>query len=312
MKRLVLLVVLLAVYTSSVEAATSSRQVLRELAQLQFLGAMGSRNLVSPVCIGTSHNGKPITMVVIRNPKVPLSKTKKIFVICRQHGNEPASTEAALHIIRAYSGCLRQTDERLIDKVTLIIIPMMNPDGADANERHNANDADLNRDWVKQKQPETQAVIRAARLWHPDLIVDDHELDPEDPKGDFIECLGTKAGVRTATAMRSVIYQQLMAGKLRTHGYSVRAKVIADHMPPRLAHRYFPLWKNTPALLVESRQSGNRANQLNKRAQIHITAVMTAARCAAEGPTCLRQEITQWHVNRTMMRLASRGRKLKR
>lgn len=41
----------------------------------------------------------------------------------------------------------------------MIVFPLINPDGVDmGNWRHNANGADLNRDWVDFKQPETQMV----------------------------------------------------------------------------------------------------------------------------------------------------------
>lgn len=45
------------------------------------------------------------------------------------------------------------------DKFGVIIVPELNPDGVEAGHwRHSLGDIDLNRDWVKFTQPETQAI----------------------------------------------------------------------------------------------------------------------------------------------------------
>ncbi|MDQ2798227.1 MAG: hypothetical protein M3Y13_01115, partial [Armatimonadota bacterium] len=80
---------------------------------------------------------------------------KKIFYLCRQHGHEPSSTEGAMafinKLVRAEKGSTMAEELR---RVTVYVVPMANPDGAEAFLRHNAHNVDLNRDWLKRTQPE--------------------------------------------------------------------------------------------------------------------------------------------------------------
>jgi hypothetical protein len=60
--------------------------------------------------------------------------------------------------------------------VDLYLMPMINPDGAEAHRRFNGVGADLNRDHLLLAQPETQALHRVARRIRPHLAVDSHEF----------------------------------------------------------------------------------------------------------------------------------------
>ena len=110
-------------------------------------------------------------------PPIP----KKLLYLCRQHGHEPASTEGALAFIEKL--VKTPPDSPLaqdLQRVTVFVIPMANPDGAEAFLRHNAHNVDLNRDWLRQTQPETRAWLRAIKQVRPDLMTDQHELYPDD------------------------------------------------------------------------------------------------------------------------------------
>ena len=77
----------------------------------------------------------------------------------RIHGNELHSTEAVLQILR-YLGSSGSPEAALIrDRLTVIVIPMYNPDGATANIRQSTTPLriDLNRDWELFRQPESRA-----------------------------------------------------------------------------------------------------------------------------------------------------------
>jgi hypothetical protein len=53
---------------------------------------------------------------------------------------------------------------------------MVNPDGAERDQRRNANNADLNRDHVLLSQPETRVLHAAFRRIMPHIAVDSHEF----------------------------------------------------------------------------------------------------------------------------------------
>ncbi len=82
-----------------------------------------------------------------------------VVLIARQHPPEiPGGTIA----FKAFYQTLLNNSEianTFRSKFNIYTFPLLNPDGADmGNWRHNANGADLNRDWVDFTQPETQMV----------------------------------------------------------------------------------------------------------------------------------------------------------
>jgi len=83
------------------------------------------------------------------------------------HGNEFMSAELplnlALHLVQNYGVNTSITD--LVDSREIWIIPMVNPDGREANTRYNAHGIDLNRNYgympessTPYSEPETQAI----------------------------------------------------------------------------------------------------------------------------------------------------------
>jgi Zinc carboxypeptidase len=122
------------------------------------------------------------------------------------HGNEAASSEAAMQF--AYELAASQ-DERVrnwLDNAVMVIDPMANPDGRDRyvnfykqnvgaypradrfaaehNERWpggrpNHYLFDLNRDWAWMSQTETVARAAAYLKWNPQVDVDFHEMGPQ-------------------------------------------------------------------------------------------------------------------------------------
>ena len=104
--------------------------------------------------IGNSVENRPIKLAKNENRK------EVILLLGRQH---PAEVPGALamrdfvNVILGDSSLARQ----FRDRFTLLIIPLMNPDGvANGHWRHNAGRTDLNRDWGPFTQPETQAVAK--------------------------------------------------------------------------------------------------------------------------------------------------------
>ncbi len=96
----------------------------------------------------------------------------RLFFYGQQHGNEPAGKDALIYLIRY----IAENPQLLPDDVDLWIMPMVNPDGAEQNQRRNANNADLNRDHQLLQQPETRILHRVHREIMPHVAVDCHEF----------------------------------------------------------------------------------------------------------------------------------------
>lgn len=312
MRLVVLAVVAIVMASAPVSAITGRARMVRTLVDIDAIQSFIGSERISVVSAGKSVRGQQIPLVVIHDPGVPVEETRRIFIICRQHGDEPAPTEAAMALIGTYFSRPSERDLRLLKKVTLVIVPMMNPDGASRLERRNANNKDLNRDWLKQSQPETRAVARAVDIWAPSMVIDAHELDRNDHRADFVECLGRRSGVDAEVMATSLQTRSLMISNLRTHGLIVGTISVNDRNSPRLAHRYFPLMKGIPALLLESRQSGRRSYALKERVRLHVVSIMTASRCLAGESEEIRREIAEWHAARERPAPVYRGKAVQR
>jgi len=288
---------------------TTHKEMMSRLASLEVVDAVWGYGRLKVASIGRSVNGKDIPLVTVSDPNVPVESTKRLFVICRQHGDEPASTEAMLNLIEDLVLLADEGTADLLSKVSFLVVPMMNPDGADRCVRRNANGADLNRDWLGLQQPETRYVCAAIDAAAPDVIIDAHELSPGNRRSDFVATAGPAYGVSPEVALESGRMQRLVIGMLRTHDMEVRSYQVEDQHPARLAHRYFPVYGNTTTFLFETRQAGLRQYQLQYRMKLHIVGTMTVAKYLAGHEEELARRIAAYDAHRRWVQLASRSKK---
>ena len=123
------------------------------------------------------------------------------------HGNETSGADAALASIYHFIASNDEETIDMLDNMLIIIDPLMNPDGrarfaksleqyrgAAANYddqslihtgdwpygRTNHYFFDLNRDWIYVTQPETRGRVKLINEWKPQILVDAHEMGPQD------------------------------------------------------------------------------------------------------------------------------------
>lgn len=220
--------------------------------------------------IGQSVEGRALWMVTLADPASSPTTTKRLLYLCRQHGHEPASTEAALQFVDALAHAAPGTPlANCLRRVTVYVIPMANPDGAEHFLRHNAHDVDLNRDWIKQSQPETQALAQAIRTIHPDLMTDQHELYPTDHRPDYTETAGPQSGAPPEITALCSNLQNVVQDVMTSQGYSLRRYQIDSPGQKRLAHGYGCLVAGVPTILFETNRSDGRERAVGPRAAAH-------------------------------------------
>ncbi len=206
--------------------------------------------------IGQSAQGKKqIWLVRVADPCVSAAHTARLLIMCRQHGDEPASTEAVLRLLHEVAGGHDADLRAALKQVTLYIVPMVNPDGADALTRRNGVGADLNRDWGVFSQPETRAVAHAVELIHPQVVVDAHNWDGDDSFN--ANCVEVARANQSAREQASHGLQQAMGTNLSAAGYQALLTAYGPECDPRLAHRYFAQ-EGLLSLLVETHSGDPR------------------------------------------------------
>jgi hypothetical protein len=132
--------------------------------------------------IGRSREGRPLHLVTLARPGVSdpweahASGRPILFIGAQVHGDEPAGKEGLMLFARdLVLGDLNH----LLDEIVFVLVPQMNPDGAEGGEwgtRTNAAGYNLNRDYLRRVNPEARAVSEALVAWRPHVVVDAHEL----------------------------------------------------------------------------------------------------------------------------------------
>jgi hypothetical protein len=93
---------------------------------------------------------------------------RRVLLWSQMHGDEPTHTAVMLDL---FSFLLQKPAkpqaEEILSGCTLMFLPMLNPDGAEAGIRFNAQGIDINRDWRRLATPEGRALLRAAKTLKP-------------------------------------------------------------------------------------------------------------------------------------------------
>jgi hypothetical protein len=128
-----------------------------------------SKGLLQIDSAGTTLDGRPCYIAKIGWGPV------RMWIQGRIHGNEPYGNDLCLEVIKS----LLSSDRRILEELTLWIVPSYNPDGGERFWRGNANGVDLNRNWWRTdgndySEPESQAFYWAWADFKPHYAIDIH------------------------------------------------------------------------------------------------------------------------------------------
>jgi hypothetical protein len=146
---------------------------------LQFLRDVQSRtDRMMIQTIATTDEGRELPLVLLGTPPTATPGTAwfsgkpTVFITGNVHGGERAGREGSLQLIRELAlGAHRG----LLDRVNVLIVPTLNPDGHENRTRTNSLGYDMNRDFVVAETPEISGVIEhVITAWWPDVFVDVH------------------------------------------------------------------------------------------------------------------------------------------
>ena len=241
----------------------SYEEVVKECLKLERDGAKVET-------IGLSKHGNKIPLVTVG------AGAKRVLIVCRQHGNEPTSTEAMLEYMKEMLA--RKNKE----KIKLFVIPVANPDGAKIFEhlcRKNKTSlltsyaarsnrpylGDINRDHKKRKTPEAQAIFNTVKHVQPHLILDLHNFFPayryvafQRAFHDFCPLYSMHPKIKPE--IKKVCYElckvsieavRQAGGKpMKINGLqSIDMKLIARH--EGILEAYYPLYLDIPSITLE-------------------------------------------------------------
>jgi dipeptidyl-peptidase 4 len=137
----------------------SDRMLIRHLARTD------EGRVMPLVILGTPPTATPGTAFFSGKPL--------LFITGNVHGIERAGREGSLQLIRDLA--LTPRGRELLDRVNVLVVPTLNPDGTERRTRTNTLGYDMNRDFIVAETPEISAILEQVLTeWWPDVYVDVH------------------------------------------------------------------------------------------------------------------------------------------
>lgn len=203
--------------------------------------------------IGRSVEGRGIQQLTVgRGPR-------RILLWSQMHGDEPSATPALLDVVDFLLAHREDPDaSAILERLTLIVVPMLNPDGAERYQRRNAQAIDVNRDALNLATPEGR-LLKAVRDRHqPELGFNLHDQNRRTSVGDtavlasvaLLAVSGDPAGTVTPGRLRAKRACTAIAAAVQPFFPGAVSRYDED-WSPRAFGDNITAW-GTPVVLIES------------------------------------------------------------
>jgi predicted deacylase len=155
------------------ERSTSHEELISFLRDVQ---ARTDRMLLAELTV--TDEGRTMPLVLLGSPPTATPGTAwfsgkpTVFITGNVHGVERAGREGSLQLVRELT---LGAERALLDRVNVLIVPTLNPDGHENRTRTNSLGYDMNRDFIVAETPEISAILEhVITTWWPDVYVDVH------------------------------------------------------------------------------------------------------------------------------------------
>jgi murein tripeptide amidase MpaA len=232
---------------------------------------------------GTSPQGRDLPLVILSRDRafspVKAAASGKAIVLIQSgiHAGEIDGKDASLMLMRDIA--ITKKYAGLLDSATLLFIPIFNVDGherfgpynrinqngpEETGWRVNAQNLNLNRDYMKADTPEMRALLSLFTAWLPDLYVDIHVTDGMDFQYDVTYAVETGPNIEPFVGawVKEHLLPQLLP-RVEAAGHKIFEYVSPREEDtltkgfefgatgPRLSNGYAAV-QNRPGLLIET------------------------------------------------------------
>ena len=234
---------------------------------------------------GVSAEGRPIPLLLVGEGPTT------VLLWSQMHGDEPTATAALLDVLN-HIGATRAVPatKALLSELTLAVIPMLNPDGAERTRRTNAQGIDINRDAGRLQTPEGRFLKSVRDRRSPAVGYNLHNQGPNQLAGaagaqaaisllavPFDEAFTENEGRRTTKRLAVLVRDSLKpwaAGRVSRYDMEYTARAFGDSMTR---------W-GTPTLLIESGGfAAAGADEAAALVRLNFVAILATLSALADG-----------------------------
>jgi hypothetical protein len=192
--KLALVILILIIFSMNVTIKAQSPKEFAEVWEKQHISKMfpsdvrhkdlqnyleALKKLGLPVTeVGRSYANREIYQVEWGTGKL------KVFMWSQMHGDEPTATSAVIDMLAFLQTSKLGWVKKLRESITLRVVPMLNPDGAELFTRRNLQSIDINRDAQNLVTPEGRLLKKLRDEWQPDIGFNLHNQNPLTTVGD--------------------------------------------------------------------------------------------------------------------------------
>jgi hypothetical protein len=232
--------------------------------------------------IGTSLEGRSINHLWFGTGQT------HVLLWSQMHGDEPTATSALLDILHILAR--HQADppvQRLLSQLTIHVVPMLNPDGAERFQRRNVQGIDINRDALLLQAPEGRILKALRDRLQPTLGFNLHNQSWRTSAGKTnpasisllavafdeprTETPGRLLAKRTCAVIRQTV-EALAPGQVARYDDEFEVRAFGDNITK---------W-GTPVVLIETGPyAGDNADR--ELIKLNVAAILTALDALATG-----------------------------
>jgi hypothetical protein len=200
---------------------------------------------------GRSTEGRPIRLLTVGRGD------RRVLLWSQMHGDEPSATPALLDVLDTLLSGVPGS-EAILDRLTLLVVPMLNPDGALRYVRRNAQGIDVNRDALVLATPEGRVLKAVRDRYGPEIGFNLHDQNRRTTVGEtgvlatiaLLAVSGDAQGTLTPGRARAKRVASLVARTLEPYAPGGVSRYDED-WNPRAFGDNLTAW-GTPVVLIES------------------------------------------------------------
>lgn len=163
----------LAELHEAVKVADISSRHFTQRQLIAWLDPAVKQGTVTGEVVGSSGEGRSISVYTYGSGPV------SVLLWSQMHGDEPTATMALVDLVAFFHTKPDHPLSRLIrEGLTLLMIPMLNPDGAERFTRRTSQGIDMNRDAMRLATPEARLLKDVRGRFRPHFGFNLHDQDP--------------------------------------------------------------------------------------------------------------------------------------